>query len=56
MYILVRMNKKETKDKESKAELPTKDEIQQLSAEQFQQLLKDVKKRKYQGISSLMKK
>ncbi len=55
MYILIRMNKKSS-EKASKAELPTKEEIQNISDEQFKKLLEDIKKKKYQGIASLMKK
>jgi hypothetical protein len=50
------MNKKSEAEKEEKVELPSKEETQSLSEEEFQKLLADIKKRKYEGISSLFKK
>lgn len=50
------MKQSPPKKAEEKLELPTKEELAQLTEEQFQQLLKDVKKRKYTSISSMMQK
>lgn len=50
------MNKTAKQKSDEKLELPTKEELNTLTEEQFQQLLKDVKKRKYASISSMMQK
>jgi ribosomal protein S25 len=46
----------EKKDSREKQELPTKSELQKLTEEEFQKLLRDVKNKKYKSLSALIGK
>lgn len=50
VFVYVKDMKKSQEENAEKAELPNKEELNKMTEEEFQQLLKDVKKRKYKKL------